>query len=243
MEEIDVDGIHAARETLRSVLGRRLEAQWLETYETNRDTGAYEIESRAMGRRSLKNLALAYLMAAKDPDGQRLCARQFERADNMTDRLAALSLLVESDLPERRAALERFYADWRHEALVVDKWFTIQATAQRADAFETVEALAGHEAFSHKNPNRVRALIGAFAMANPTGFNRPDGAGYRFVADQVLELDRRNPQVASRLASAFSRWRRFDEPRQAAMKAELERIRAQPGLSRDVYEIATKSLG
>jgi len=156
--------------------------------------------------------------------------------------MAALGLLAESAVPERAAALARFYERWRGDPLVVDKWFALQATAQRPDAVEVVAGLVRHEAFTLKNPNRVRSLIGAFAMANPTGFHRTDGAGYRLVADHVLALDPRNPQVASRLAQSFGRWRRYDAARQERMRAELERILAAPKLSRDVFEIATKSL-
>ena len=160
----------------------------------------------------------------------------------MTDVVAALDLLAESDLPGRAEALADFYARWRDDALVVDKWFALQAMAQRADAVDVVTGLLGHEAFTLANPNRVRALIGAFAQGNPTGFHRANGAGYRFVADHVLALDRRNPQVASRLAKPLGRWRRYDPARQDHMRKELERILATPNLSRDVYEIASKSL-
>ena len=242
MAVIDVDGIHEVRRGLRAGLGQALRERWHEVYRQNRSEGAYAIDAVSIGRRGLKNLALAYLMAAGDEEGAALCMAQFERADNMTDRLAALGLLVESDLPGREEALARFYEDWRGEALVVDKWFTVQAMTQRPDALEQVEALAGHEAFSLRNPNRVRSLIGAFAMGNPTGFHRKDGGGYRFVAERVIELDQRNPQIASRLAGAFSRWRRYDEERQGLMRAELERVLAHEGLSRDLYEIASKSL-
>jgi aminopeptidase N len=160
----------------------------------------------------------------------------------MTDRVAALGLIAESDLPERSAALDAFYQRWRADPLVVDKWFSLQAMAQRAGAVEAVTALVDHEAFTLRNPNRVRSLVGAFALGNPTGFHRADGAGYRFVADRVLALDPRNPQVAARLAQSFGRWRRYDAGRQTLMRTELDRILATPNLSRDLYEIASKSL-
>ena len=242
MAEIDVDGVHAVREALRRELGRRLQGDWLETYRALQSSAAYRFEAAEVGRRTLRNLALGHLMAAGGEDGQRLCLAQFRDADNMTDRVAALDLLAESDLDERPQALADFYARWRDDALVVDKWFALQAMAQRPDAVEVVTGLLGHEAFTLKNPNRVRALIGAFAAGNPTGFHRADGAGYALVADHVLELDPRNPQVASRLAKAFDRWRRYDARRRARMQAQLERILAAPKLSRDVYEIASKSL-
>ena len=195
-----------------------------------------------VGRRTLKNLALAYLLAGGRRTAAASACAQFRGADNMTDTIAALGLLAESDLPERAAALADFYARWRDDALVVDKWFALQAMAQRPDTLDAVSALLHHEAFTLANPNRVRSLIGAFAQGNPTGFHRADGAGYAFVADHVLALDKRNPQVASRLAQPFGRWRRYDAQRQDHMRAQLERILATAGLSRDVYEIASKSL-
>jgi aminopeptidase N len=238
MAVVDPDGIHSARENLRAALGRGMRLAWLAAYARARDDGPYRFDGEAIGRRTLKNLALAYLMAAHAAEGQGACLAQFEEATNMTDRLAALGLLVQSDLPERADALSGFYERWRDDALVIDKWFSLQATAQRPDAVETARALLGHEAFRLTNPNRVRALIAAFAMANPTGFRRADGAGYAFVAEQVLALDPLNPQVAARILGAFSRWRRYDEARQALMRAELERVLAAPKLSRDSYEIA-----
>ncbi len=242
MAEIDVDGVHAVREFLRQALGRALEGDWLETYRALQSDAPYRFEAAEVGRRALRNLALGYLMAAGDEQGRRLCLGQFRDADNMTDTVAALDLLAESDLAERAQALADFYARWRDDALVVDKWFALQAMAQRPDAVEVVTGLLGHEAFTIRNPNRVRALIGAFAAGNPTGFHRADGSGYALIADHVLELDPRNPQVASRLAKAFDRWRRYDAQRQAKMRTQLERILAAPKLSRDVYEIASKSL-
>jgi aminopeptidase N len=242
MAEIDVDGIHAVREFLRRALGARLAEQWSETYRALGTNEPYRFDAAQVGRRTLKNLALAYLLAAGGEEGRSLCLAQFRDADNMTDRVAALGLLAESDLPERAAALADFYARWRDDALVVDKWFALQAMAQREDAIEIVNGLLGHEAFTLANPNRVRSLIGTFAHGNPTGFHRADAAGYAFVADHVLLLDRRNPQVASRLAQPLGRWRRYDATRQGHMRAQLERILAAPNLSRDVYEIASKSL-
>jgi aminopeptidase N len=243
MPTIDVDGIHAARRFARAELGRTLRAHWLEVMEALVDSGPYTIDNRAIARRTLRNQALAYLVMADDPAGRAGCVEQFDRAGNMTDRLAALTLMAETDWPEREEALARFYADWRDEDLVVDKWFSLQVAAQRPDAVETARRLTDHEAFRLDNPNRVRALTGAFAMANPTGFHRADGAGYRFVAEQIRALDPLNPQIAARLANVFSRWRRYDEDRQAKMQAELEGLARAPGLSRDLYEIVTKSLG
>jgi aminopeptidase N len=242
MAEIDVDGIHEVREFLRAALGERLTGAWLKTYLALQTDEPYRFEAAQVGRRTLRNLALAYLLAGGGEVGRELCLAQFRAAANMTDTIAALGLLAESNLPGRSAALADFYQRWRDDALVVDKWFALQATAQRPDALEVVNALLQHEAFTLANPNRVRSLIGAFAQANPTGFHRADGAGYAFVADHVLVLDRRNPQVASRLAQPLCRWRRYDAQRQEHMRAQLERILGAEGLSRDVYEIASKSL-
>jgi aminopeptidase N len=195
-----------------------------------------------MGRRALRNLALGYLMNGGHEEGEALCLTQFEQADNMTDVLAALALLADSDHPARGGALEQFYDRWQNEALVIDKWFTLQAMPQRANALDEVQRLKAHPAFKMTNPNRVRSLIGAFAMGNPTGFHRKDGNGYRFLADQVIELDRLNPQIAARLLGIFGRWRRYDQVRQSMMTSELERILAVPKLSRNSYEVASKSL-
>jgi aminopeptidase N len=160
----------------------------------------------------------------------------------MTDRLAALTCLASSTMPQREPALSAFYQRYQDDSLVVDKWFTVQAASSCNDTLLQVQGLMGHPAFTLKNPNRVRALIGAFAHGNPARFHDSSGAGYRFLADRVLELDPLNPQVAARLVGALSRWRRFDASRQAMMSRELERILAQPGLSRDVAEIVSKSL-
>ena len=242
MAVIDVDGIHAVREFLRKSLGEALQAQWIDTYASYQSDEPYSIDAEAIGRRALKNTALAYLVASGSGQGGALCAAQFAQADNMTDRIAALGLLAESDLPERESALAGFYDRWRGDALVVDKWFALQAQTQRSDAIDQVARLLEHKAFTLKNPNRVRSLIGTFAGGNPTGFHRADGAGYALVADQLLALDRLNPQVAARMMTPLGRWRRYDAGRQDLMKAQLERILATPSLSRDSFEIASKSL-
>jgi aminopeptidase N len=242
MAEIDVDRVHAVREFLRMALGARLAERLRTAYRTLESREPYSFEAAQAGRRALRNLALGYLMAAGDADGKAACLAQYAAADNMTDTIAALGLLAESDLPERQDALTGFYERWQGDALVVDKWFSLQAMAQRPDAVAVVRALLDHAAFTLANPNRVRSLLGAFALGNPTGFHQRDGAGYALIADQVLALDGRNPQVASRLAQSFGRWRRYDPARQGLMRGQLERILARPELSRDLYEIASKSL-
>jgi aminopeptidase N len=160
----------------------------------------------------------------------------------MTDALAALAALANIDCPEREPALAAFYARWRHEALVVDKWLRVQSTAHLPDALTRVRALLGHEAFTLKNPNKVYALVGGFGYGNHVRFHAADGSGYAFMADRVIELDALNPQVAARMARTFDRWKKFDAGRQARARAALERIRDVPGLSKDVAEIVTKSL-
>ena len=206
------------------------------------DAGAYSLNPAAIGRRSLKNLCLAYLSLLETQEVAAACLTQCSRADNLTDRLAALTCLSQSDMSQREAALTDFYRSYQADPLVIDKWFTVQATSPRSDTLERVAALLGHPAFTMKNPNRVRALIGAFAHGNPVCFHDASGAGYLFLADRILELDRLNAQVAARMVSALSRWRRYDARRQQLMRAQLERIQAQPQLSRDVGEIVGKSL-
>ena len=239
---IDVEGIRDAIDRVRDGLAAALREHWLATYRANRADGPYTIDTAAIGRRSLKNLALAYPTLARDAEAQELARRQFAAADNMTDSLVALRLLVESEAGGCEEALASFYQRWRDEPLVVNKWFALQAAVEDERAVERVEGLIRHPAFAWSNPNRVRAVLGTFAAGNLLGFHRRDGAGYRLLTDRVLELDRLNPQVAARLAGALGRWRRFDEHRQGLMQGELQRIVAAPGLSRDVFEIASKSL-
>ena len=164
-------------------------------------------------------------------------------ADNMTDRQAALRLLVDLDGPEREAAFAAFYDAWKHDPLMLDKWFALQAVSSREDTPARVRELYEHPDFSLTNPNRVRALVGTFAAGNPIGFHRKDGSGYRFLADATLDLDPKNPQVASRMVSLFSQWRRYEPERRERMQAELERIAAQKTLSKDVFENVERALG
>jgi aminopeptidase N len=211
-------------------------------YEANGDEGEYRPDAASIGRRLVKNRALEYLMQLEEPRFRALCLAQFRNASNMTDQLSALGLLVNCDCPERGESLARFYDRWQHEALVVDKWFALQATSRLPGTLDEVKRLLQHPAFSIKNPNKVRSLIGAFCQLNPAHFHRVDGAGYEFLADQVLALNSINPQIAARLLSALTGWRKHDEARQVLARAQLERILAAPKLSADVYEIAAKSL-
>jgi aminopeptidase N len=170
-----------------------------------------------------------------------LCEAQYRAQHNMTDVMAALALLADSEHPSREEVLVDFERRWRSDPLVMDKWFAVQAMSSRVDTLDRVHSLMGHPAFSMRNPNKVRALIGSFANANPVRFHAADGSGYAFLQEQVLALDPANPQIAARLLRAISRWQRYDEGRQAQMRAALEAVVAAK-VSRDVYEIAVKSL-
>ncbi len=241
MASVDPDAIHRIREATRRTLGAELRERWWSVYRAHRDN-RYELNPEAKGRRRLKNVALGYLIADEDAQAVATAAEQFEASDNMTDRLAALGLLVNTDTPERDAALAAFHARFRDDPLVLDKWFAAQAMSARPDALAQVMALSRHADFSRTNPNRLRALVGSFG-ANQARFHAADGAGYRFLADEVLAVDAINAQSAARLVQPLTRWRRFDEDRAKLMRAELERILARPGLSKDVFEVVSKGLG
>jgi len=240
MQVIDVDGIHAARQFVKSGLAAALTQRLQERYEELTVAGPYDKSPAAMARRSLRNVCLSYLMPT--PGGFERAQAQLSGSDNMTDSLAALQGLVRAEAPGAAAALQAFEERWRDDALVMDKWFAIQATVPGAGTVDRVRDLMQHPSFSLTNPNKVRALLGAFSMMNPTGFHAGSGAGYRLHADQVIALNGLNPQVAARMASAFNAWTRYDEQRQALMRAELERIGAAAGLSPDVAEIVHSAL-
>jgi len=191
-----------------------------------------------MGKRALRNLCLSYL---SEIGMSSLCYEQFRTADNMTDAMAALGCLASSECPERQPALDAFYEKWKDEALVVDKWLAVQATSRLPGTLARVNELLHHPAFDLKVPNKVYALIRGFA-SNHVRFHAADGAGYAFLADQIIALNALNPQVAARLARAFDRWKRFDDSRKQKARAALERVRDSAGLSRDVMEIVVKSL-
>jgi aminopeptidase N len=241
---IDVEAIHAVRLFVRRRLAELLRGPLLELYHANRSDAPYRYEPVSAGQRSLKNTALAYLMLLADREIMAICLRQFEQAGNMTDVLAALQAIVHNpDCPERRSVLVSFYSDWHNDTLVLDKWFALQATAPLPGTLAEVQSLMAHPAFSLKNPNKVRALIGAFCSGNQLCFHAESGTGYVFLADQVLAIDRFNHQIAARMLHPLSRWQRFDATRRELMRRELERILACGELSRDVYEVASKSLG
>jgi len=239
---VHVDEIHAVRAALWRKIGADLKAEFQTVMAANEVREPFAPTAEQAGRRALRNAALAYLTADYGPAAAKLAKESFDRADNMTDTIAALSILTEVDGPERSAALEAFETRWKDNAQVMDKWFALQAMASRPDTLSHVKALTKHPCFDIRNPNKVRSLVGAFAMANPVGFHAKDGSGYTFLADSVIELDSLNPQVAARLLGALGSWRRYDADRQALMRAALERIVAVPVLSKDSYEIASKSL-
>ena len=239
--EIEVDAIHGAREFVRQELGLRLREQWLVTFDANRTPPPYRYDPVLAGQRRLKSLCLNYLLAAPAPDLVRLCLGQFQEADNMSDEVAALGVLVHAGSEEAPAALAAFYDKWQGEALVLDKWFGLQATAPLSSTLDQVKALTRHPAFNIKNPNKVRALIGAFA-SNPVCFHAKSGAGYEFLADQILGLDPMNPHIAARLTGRFATWRRHTPERQALIHAQLLRIKSQAGLSKGVYEVVARTL-
>ncbi|WP_275546246.1 aminopeptidase N [Pseudomonas sp. Marseille-Q0931] len=245
-EVADVEAIHAAREFARKELASALFAPLWARYQANREVSKatpYVAEAAHFARRSLQNIALSYLMLSEKPEVLAACVDQFDSADNMTERLAALAVLVNSPFEvERSQALASFAEFFKDNALVMDQWFSVQAGCPLPGGLERVHALMQHEAFTLKNPNKVRALIGAFANQNLINFHRADGAGYRFLADQVITLNALNPQIASRLLAPLTRWRKYGAVRQALMKAELERILASGELSSDVYEVVSKSL-
>jgi aminopeptidase N len=238
---VDPEAIRMAREALRRALARELEPRWRAAYAATA-ANRYEYSPAAKGARRLRTVALNYLIAAGAEDAPDLALRQFDEADNMTDREGALAALVNSDAPEREGALAAFYERWREDPLVLDKWFTLQALSAREDAVEAVPKLVRHPDFTLANPNRVRSVAGAFG-ANQRAFHHRSGRGYAFLADIVLAVDRINPQVAARLMPPLGRWRRFDEARGTLMRAQLERILAAKGLSKEVFEQASKSLG
>jgi aminopeptidase N len=240
MDVVDPDAIHASRERLRAAIAGELGDTLLAAHRSDGVEG-HDLSPRAKGIRRLRTIALGLLAAGDEGAAAALAKTQFDRADNMTDRQGALGVLVSLDAPERQAALDSFYERFHGDPLVLDKWFALQAAAQRGDTVDRVEALARHPDFTMANPNRLRALAGNFG-ANHWAFHSPDGRGYAFLTEMILAADALNPQVAARLVPPFGRWRRFEAKRAELMRQSLEKIVAKPGLSKDVFEQASKSL-
>jgi aminopeptidase N len=240
--DVDPDAILTARKMLRAHLGGALAGALEAPYERHAQHGPYSPDAASAGRRSLRNACLDLLAATGKRDALTRAMDQYHSADNMTDRLAALATLAQHDTPERKIAMEDFYRRFENEPLVIDKWLSMQAMIPEKGTLERVRDLTRHAAFSFTNPNRVRALIGAFAQMNPTQFNRADGAGYDFVMDTALMLDDRNPQVAARLMGAFKSWRVMEPGRRAYAQAALRRGMETKALSRDVSDIVQRAL-
>ncbi len=239
---IDVDAVVAARTFLVNALAVELRTSFETTYAQRRVHGAYAPSRDQIGTRKLAGVCLRYLGAIDDSAARALAAAHYDGADNMTDSIAALTALRDSGSPERDRLFAHFEARWRDEPLVLDKWFALEATADRADALDRVRKLLAHPRFNARNPNRVRSLVGAFTLRNFHRFNAADGAGYAFAAEEVLALDATNPQLAATVAGAFNLWKRFPPQRAADMQAALQRIAAAPALSPDVSEVVTRTL-
>jgi aminopeptidase N len=240
--DVDPEAIFAARTALQAELGNHLANSLFDHYRRLSESRPYSPDAAGAGRRALRNTCLSLLVATGRPDAISLAVRQYQAADNMTDRMAAVSTLSLCDVPERAATLDDFYARYGDDPLIVDKWFTLQATIPEPGTLGRVQALTGHRAFSFTNPNRVRALIHAFALANQREFNRADGAGYDFIVDTVLVLDRKNPQLAARLLSALKSWRVLEPGRRAMAEKALRRVAAAPSRSPDVADIVQRAL-
>ncbi|ATQ75414.1 aminopeptidase N [Massilia violaceinigra] len=241
MHVVNPQAIHQARQFVRRTIGHALRVDLRAQYDANQTPGAYSPDALSAGRRGLKNLALAYLASTSSEEGTALAQAQFDNAGNMTDRVAALAALIHAGAASAQAALQSFYADFDNEALVIDKWFAMQASAPATDV-AAVRELMRHAAFNIKNPNRARSLVFTFCVGNPSQFHAPDGSGYAFWAEQVIALDALNPQVASRLARSMDRWRRYAPALQAQMKKALQKVAGVKKLSNDVREVVSKAL-
>ncbi|WP_028877660.1 aminopeptidase N [Teredinibacter turnerae] len=243
---IDVEGIHFARNRVKRKLAAALKEKYRTLYVKLADaTTEFSVDAAAIARRYLKNLCLDALVFAADEAGVELCKAQLHHANNMTDELSALRILVHNTNPfigDVTPYLEAFYQKWKADSLVMNKWLAVQASRPAADALASVSSLLKHPAFDKNNPNKLRAVLGTFANGNPIGFHARSGAGYEFFADQVIAVDARNPQIAARLVAPLTQWKKHDEQRQGVMRNALEKISRVEKLSKDVYEIVSKSL-
>lgn len=242
LEEFDPLKIHQARTAMKTLLANSLHTQFKQVFEANQQIGDYAFSPEQVARRSLKNTCLSYLACIDQAETHQLVLDQHQQAHNMTDQLSALTALVHHQIDGFTAQLSAFRDKWTNEPLVLDKWFSLQASSPRDDVLQQVKSLMNDAAFSMTNPNKVRALIGAFMRNNPVQFHQPDGSGYAFLADIVLQLNQLNPQIAARMVSGFNIWKRLEPVRRAKMQVQLKRILDAPDLSPDVYEIANKAL-
>jgi aminopeptidase N len=239
---VDPEAVLTARQALRQTITASLAEVLTAIYQRLSAPEPYAPDAAAAGRRALKNACLDLMTASGEDSAVVLAVRQYDGADNMTDRMAALQALSLCDVPQRKAALDDFCERYTGDPLIVDKWLSLQAAIPEPATLDRVKALTAHPAFSIANPNRVRALIGAFAMSNQTQFNRPDGAGYDFIVETVLALDPKNPQLAARLLAALKSWRALEPTRRALAQAALRRVSGGPSLSRDVGDIVQRAL-
>jgi aminopeptidase N len=234
--------IHTARQFMRKTVSEKLKADLIAVYAANLTPGKYSPDAKSASKRGLKNLCLSYLLDWHDESTLQLAHAQIDTADNMTDRIAALMCLVNTGIKTAQQPLKNFYLDFKNEALVVDKWFSLQAVAMATDV-TAVRKLMTHPAFSLKNPNRARSLIFSFCNGNPSQFHAADGSGYEFWAEQVIALNKLNPQVAARLVRTLDHWKRYQPALKKQMQAALQKVAAVKGLSKDVQEVVTKTLG
>ena len=241
-ENIDPDAIFAVRKNLQGAIGSALDADLLNLHAQLKDTGEFTPDVQGAGRRALHAAVLGYIAAAKPHEGVALLQAQFTDATNMTTRIASLSLMSMHEGDAREAALAAFEEQFADNALVLDKWFGVQAAIQESDALARVQRLMQHKAYSRTNPNRIRAVVGTFAFGNFTQFNRVDGAGYDFVASQIIEIDAINPQVSARMATAFRTWRMLEPVRRNLAEQALRRVQGSDGLSVDLRDIVERSL-
>jgi len=242
LKEVDVGKVEAARDAFRMQLGLNLYDHLVSVYQKLWQAEDHRMNGQAYGRRKLRNVCLWLMMKAKEDDTFTLCQQQFAAAQTMTDQVASFSLLVNTkDKSKRTVAINEFYHQWAEDDLVLDKWFAIQAAAELPDTLSQVKRLLTHSAFSIKNPNKVRSLLGAFCMSNPRNFHALDGSGYVFLGETLVIMDKINSQIAARIATPFTRWQRYDTVRQRLMREQLEQL-AKLELSRDLREVVNKSL-
>ena len=239
---IDPQAIHTARQFMRNTLSDTLKADFIAAYEANQTPGKYSADAKSASKRGLKNVCLSYLLGWADASTLQLAHAQIDAADNMTDRVAALFALINTGSNLAAQPLNRFYQDFKNEALVVDKWFSLQAVATRTDV-QAVRKLMTHPAFTLKNPNRARSLISSFCNGNPSQFHAVDGSGYAYWAEQVIALNKLNPQVAARLVRTLDHWQKYTPVLKKQMKLALQKVESSKGLSKDVQELIAKALG
>ena len=240
--QMDMPELFAAREWMLSELADALQPELLSIYWRCHSDAAFALDASAIGRRRLKNTCLALLARCADRSGVEMAIVQYSEATGMSDEIAALKVLCDADAIDQQPYLDSFYAKWRDQRLVIDKWFSLQAMSTRPDTLQRVRELTGHPDFDLLNPNRARALLAAFAIGNPVRFHAVDGAGYALLSDYVIELDSINPQIAACLVASMSHWRRYTDANRRQMQRQLQRILSKEGLSNDVYELVEKSL-